>query len=98
MGEINDGEKKQCEADPFGYLLDGGIQDDILAGRGGHDVLFGEAGIDQLFGEAGNDILLGGDVLWGDSPNAPSARWHYSICNRINRKIIGLPAPTTKVV
>jgi TIGR03118 family protein len=42
-------------------ILDGGADDDFLAGSQGSNILLGGSGNDHLMAEGGNDLLIGGD-------------------------------------
>ncbi|MBR9970156.1 FecR domain-containing protein [Magnetospirillum sulfuroxidans] len=68
LGDEEDIDQAEDEAEVSGISLTGTAGDDTLTGGGGDDVLSGLAGADRLYGEAGNDILYGGDgidSLWG---------------------------------
>jgi Ca2+-binding RTX toxin-like protein len=43
--------------------MDGGLDQDDLAGGDGNDILLGGSGADTLRGEAGDDVLIGGEGL-----------------------------------
>ena len=82
-------------------VIDGGSENDILAGGDGRDILLGGDHNDELYGEQQDDVLVGGsgdDVLWGIRSLRRRHAGITRFANRINRKIVGLTAPTPKVV
>jgi Ca2+-binding RTX toxin-like protein len=57
---------------PAANMLNGGMGDDLIFGRGGPDRIAGWGGFDNLFGENGHDRMFGGtqnDNLFGGSGN-----------------------------
>ena len=75
-------------------VLDGGLDDDIIAGRGGNDRIIGGFGDDNLNGDAGSDTIIGGS---DDGSIAPESGFALNLFDQPLRSLTTSQTPTQLV-